>query len=225
MCCGQQALVLFYKIMYWRWWSVDETGFCGANPIKSQKVVAPVHRKGDYPRIIDASKNYKEHWTCVVCVSAAGQSIPAVWIVQNEGELTLSMTERILDGATPGTRIWNSRTRLLFFCSLHCRVSLTTDSIASGWINNILFARWIAFFYSQVSPPPSPAHPVVLFLDGHSTRFQPELMDWCLARGIHIIVGPPNSTAHGQVNDRTCFTMVKVTPFCVSHSHREFCGR
>lgn len=218
-----QALVVLFKILHLRWWSVDETGFCGANPIKSQKVIAPVHRKGDYPRLVDASKNYREHWTCIVAVSAGGQSIPAVWIVQNDGELTLVMIERILNGATPGTRVWSSRTHfsdhIHSFASSHPLFVLMANDgfVASGWINNVLFARWIAFFYSQVSPTPSPSNPVVLFLDGHGTRFQPELMEWCVEHGIHIIVGPPNSTAHGQVNDRTCFTMVKVTINLTSH--------
>ncbi len=104
---------------------MDETGFSGANPLQSQRVVAPRHKKGDYPSLLDASKSYKEHWTCVVAVSAGGQHIPPVWIAQHDGELTLPMMERILHGASPSTIVWSSRMYFLSILSVCLSICLS----------------------------------------------------------------------------------------------------
>ena len=72
-----------------------------------------------------------------------------------------------------------------------------------------LFSRWMVWFASQVGP--TAAKPVMLLVDGHSTRFQPELMQWCLDHHIHVLVSPANATAWCQVTDRTVFGELKVS--------------
>ncbi len=91
-----------------RMWSYDESGFCGANPIVNQRVVAPSHRRGDQPRLADASVDYRKHWTVGVCVNGAGSHIPPAWILQSKGVMGLEKMKDILEGAPPGSVLWNN---------------------------------------------------------------------------------------------------------------------
>jgi hypothetical protein len=85
----------------------------------------------------------------------------------------------------------------------------------SGWINHELFVLWLIHFTSCTNPRAD--SPVLLHLDGAPTRFQLEVIKWCRANHIHILISPAHSTAWAQVTDVTCFGVVKVClPFLLS---------
>ena len=89
-------------------WSFDESGFSGVHGVRGEKVVAPKHRAGDYPRTA-APDDYREHWTLGACVNARGQHIGPVWIVAaGEEEMTPAARGLLQAGAPKNSLVWNN---------------------------------------------------------------------------------------------------------------------
>lgn len=154
------------------------------------RVIAERHRKGDHPRYSDSS-GYRAHWTCCAAVNAIGQHIGPAWIMAQKGAaINPLLRAKILANAPKGSVLWASQ---------------------KGYINNTLFARYMVWFVSQIVPAATREKPAVLLLDGHGTRFQPELMRWVRDNHVRVIFCPPNSTAFIQVPDRTIFGPMKVS--------------
>ena len=170
------------------------------------RVVALKHRRGDNPR--STQQSYRRHWTLCAAVNAVGEHLGPVWILQRRGaDVSLELRAKILSKAPPGSILWSTgHARVLVPFAPPC---LTVyDGAASGHINGDLFAEWMTWFVSNVQP--SAQKHVLLILDGHSTRFNVELLQWTLDHHVHVVLTPPNSTAWSQVTDRTCFGVLKV---------------
>ena len=92
---------------------------------------------------------------------------------------------------------------------------LTLCPVETGHMSSELFSDYVHWFARQVK-----RRPQLLLVDGHATRFQPDLLEWCANEGIHLLCGPPNATAWTQVPDASVFGELKVNRlilFFVAH--------
>ena len=122
----------------------------------------------------------KSQITVLACGSAAGYTIPPM-VIFDRKSLKLEMTE----GEVPGT-----------FYGL-------SDN---GWMDSELFADWFKNHFLKHAPP---LRPLILMLDGHSSHYQPNLIQTAASEGIIIFCLPPHTTHLLQPLDNGTFGSLK----------------
>ena len=150
-------------------YNMDETWITSEE--RSLRVIVP-REWSTAPKITETDKTI--HYTLIFCISADGQFIPATVILP----------------------------KLQFFPGdindLH--EFLCWSASSSGWIDSEIYEKWV----KQVFVPAitikrtflrCPNHPVVLLLDGHSTRSSQEAKDTLAAANVFIIT-IPSHTSH-----------------------------
>lgn len=119
--------------------------------------------------------------TMALTVNAAGNSIPPFFLFPRK-----NMQTSFLDNVSSGS------------------VGLANDS---GWMCAPEFERYMRHFVSCVKP--TPASPVLLLLDNHSSHLSIEAIDIAVANGVHILSFPPHSSHKLQPLDVSVFGPVK----------------
>ena len=118
--------------------------------------------------------------TILACGNAAGYCIPPMVIFDRK-----SLNSDWAIGEVPGT-----------FYGL-------SDS---GWMDAELFEEWFKNHFLRHAPP---ARPLLLLLDGHSSHFQPELVQAAATEGVIIFCLPPHTTHLLQPLDNCAFGSLK----------------
>ena len=132
--------------------------------------ISTVHKPG---RVITELK-HKNLWaftsgekgkthTILTCVSASGQALPPMMIFPRK-----RLSDKLKEGAPAGT---------LFSC---------TDN---GWITREKYLEWIKFFLSNISP----ARPVLIIEDGHSSHISMEVIKLAQDNDIHPLCLPAHT--------------------------------
>ena len=103
--------------------------------------------------------------TVLACINAAGQFLPPMVIFKG-----VRNVPNLSKGALP-----NSLTRLS----------------QKGWINADLFFEWLQFFDKNISP----ARPVLLIMDSHSSHLSPQVLEYAKSHQI-ILFTIPAHTSH-----------------------------
>ena len=87
-------------------------------------------------------------------------------------------------------------------------------ALSNGWINSELFEGWFIehFLENAVS-----ARPLFLLLDGHSTHYQPRLLNLAKSHGVLIFCLPPHTTHESQPLDVGVFAPLKTEWTQVCH--------
>ena len=111
--------------------------------------------------------------TVVACVSATGQSIPPLVIWKRK---TISV--EMANGEIPGTQYGFSQ---------------------NGWMQSNLFNSWLKKHFIRYAPA---SRPLLLLLDGHSSHYHLETIDFAAENGV---VLPPNTTHLTQPLDKGVF--------------------
>lgn len=122
----------------------------------------------------------KSQITVVGCVSATGQAIPP-FVIFDAKCLNIEWTK----GEVPGT---------------------TYGLSTKGWIDSELFRGWLVdhFLKNAVA-----ARPLVLLLDGHSSHYQPELIQFAKEHDIILFCLPPHTSHESQPLDVSVFGPLK----------------
>ena len=154
-------------------YNCDETGMpLGAT---SNKVVAKVNSKP-----CSIISNDKTHITVLLCVSAAGVSLPPFVIFKRK-----TMNQELAIGEVPGTLYGVSE---------------------NGWITQQLFKELFHRHFLAFIPN---ARPVVLLMDGHSTHYCPDTIRMAAACKVVLCTLPPHTTHLTQPLDKGCFASLK----------------
>ena len=115
----------------------------------------------------------KSQVTVLVCASASGYVLPPHIIFRQSG-----LNKEWLVGEVPDTKY-----------------SLTE----SGWVNSAVFEGW---FFEHFIPFAPAVRPLLLLLDGHSSHYNPAVIQTAAANGIILFCFPPNTTHLTQPLDR-----------------------
>jgi len=75
-----------------------------------------------------------------------------------------------------------------------------------GWVDSELFRGWLEehFLAHAVG-----AQPILLLLDGHSSHYQPQLIEHAKKFGVIIFCLPPHTTYESQPLDASVFKSLK----------------
>ena len=84
-----------------------------------------------------------------------------------------------------------------------------------GWINRELFYDW---FHKHFLALISPARPVLLLMDGHSSHYSPDVIRAAAEEKVILFTLPPHSTHLTQPLDRSCFSPLKTYWKKVAHN-------
>ena len=122
----------------------------------------------------------KAQITILACANAAGYCIPSMVIFDRK-----SLNPDWAIGEVPGT-----------FYGL-------SDS---GWMDTELFDEWFKHHFLRHAPP---ARPLLLLLDGHSSHYQPDLVQAAAAEGVILFCLPPHTTHILQPLDNCAFGSLK----------------
>ena len=125
-------------------------------------------------------------------------------------DASAELRARVLAHAPPDSVLWTTGNQSLSSVSSAAAV-VTMCCLASGHINGDLFAEWMTWFVTNVRP--TVTKPVLLVLDGHTTRFTVDMLQWALDHHVHVVLTHPNSTAWSQVTDRSCFGVLKAIAY------------
>ena len=149
--------------------------------------------------------NQKGQTTVLACTCAAGYALPP-FVIFNRKTLNAKATE----GEVPGT-----------FYGLS----------SSGWMTQDLFYHWFEQQFLQYAPQ---IRPLILFMDGHSSHYNPSTIKLAAKNRVLLFALPPNTTHLTQPLDRACFAPLKAAwrhechQFYTSHpgrvvTHLDFC--
>lgn len=122
----------------------------------------------------------KVHITVLVCSSAAGNTIPRMVIFDRK-----FLNPELTIGEVPGTYY-----------------GLSDNS----WIDTHLFNQWFCYHVLKYAPS---CRPLLLLLDGHSSHFQPAVVEMAAAEEVIIFCLPPHSTHITQPLDNGAFSALK----------------
>ena len=155
--------------------NMDETGM-PLDP-KSMKCVAPRGAK----TVLAPSSGDKTQITVVACVSASGQRMPPL-VILNRKRLPPYFSQ----GEVPETR---------YACT------------PKGWMDQITFYKWFKGLFLRFAPS---VRPLLLLLDGHSSHYCPETIRLAASERVILFVLPPNMTHLLQPLDKGGFGPLKV---------------
>ena len=154
--------------------NVDETGM----PL-DPKAPKTIHLRGKKDTH-STSSGTKVQITVVGCVSAAGQSLPPMIILDRK-----TLNPVLAEGEIPGT---------LYGLS------------SKGWMDGILFEHWFSRHFLRYVPS---SRPILLLLDGHSSHFSPRAVELAAKEKIIVFTLPPNTTHLTQPLDKGIFGPLK----------------
>ena len=123
----------------------------------------------------------KAHITTLVCASAAGYAIPPMVIFDRK-----RLNPQLTIGDVPGTHYG------------------LTDN---GWMTAHLFHEWFCHHFLRYVPS---CRPLLLLLDGHSSHYQPAVVEMAAAEGVIIFCLPPHTTHISQPLDNGAFAALKL---------------
>jgi len=132
----------------------------------------------------------KAQITVVGCVSAGGSCLPPMVIWDRK-----TLSPELTVGEVPGTIYGLSK---------------------KGWIDQELFEVWFLNHFLRYA---SPARPLLLLLDGHSSHFCPETIQAAAKEQVILFVLPPNTTHLTQPLDKGCFGPLKAKWREVCHAY------
>ena len=118
--------------------------------------------------------------TVVACCNASGGVIPPL-VIFNRKFLKPEYTY----GEVPGTAYALSE---------------------NGWITGKIFDDWFHSHFLCYAPP---VRPILLMLDGHSSHYNPTVIESAAEEGVIIFCLPPNTTHLTQPLDKGCFSPLK----------------
>ena len=144
------------------------------------KPLTTIHCRGE-KNPFSVSSGSKSQVTVVACVSATGQSIPPLVIWKRK---TISV--EMANGEIPGTQYGFSQ---------------------NGWMQSNLFNSWLKKHFIRYAPA---SRPLLLLLDGHSSHYHLETIDFAAENGVIIFVLPPNTTHLTQPLDKGVFGPFKI---------------
>ena len=121
----------------------------------------------------------KHQITVVACGSATKHIIPPMIIFQSK-----NLKREWLNNEVAGT------------------VYATSDT---GWINAPLFSKWFDHFLMHAVP----GRPLLLLLDGHSTRYSPDIIAKAMEQNVIIFTLPPHSSQDTKPLDVGVFGPLK----------------
>ena len=78
-----------------------------------------------------------------------------------------------------------------------------------GGVTGDLGVRWIRGCLQPAVPDISPENPAILIMDGHGSHFTLELLSYCRAIGLHVVLRPPHTTHLLQGEDVQHFAVFK----------------
>ena len=127
-----------------------------------------------------ATSGDKSQLTVLACASASGYAMPPL-IIFDRKRLKPDHTQ----GELLGTAYGFSK---------------------KGWIDSEIFDEWFEDHFLTHVPP---VRPLLLLLDGHSSHYQPSVIQKAAEKGIIMFCLPPHTTHLSQPLDRTCFSPLK----------------
>ena len=77
---------------------------------------------------------------------------------------------------------------------------------AKGWVDSELFRGWLMDHFLQYAVA---ARPLLLVLDGHSSHYQPELVQYAKEKDVILFCLPPHTTHESQPLDISVFKPLK----------------
>ena len=122
----------------------------------------------------------KTQITVLSSCSAAGYALPP-FVIFDRKSLKLELTV----GEVPGTVYGLS---------------------SKGWIDGELFELWFTHHFLAYAPP---VRPLLFLMDGHSSHFQPDVINRAAAEGVIMFCLPPHTTHLTQSLDKGCFGPLK----------------
>ena len=123
----------------------------------------------------------KSQITVLSCCSAAGYAIPPLVIFDRK-----SLKTELTTGEVPGTVYGLSK---------------------KGWIDGDLFDLWFHKHFLAYAPP---VRPLLFLMDGHSSHFQPSVIQRAAEERVIVFCLPPHTTHLTQPLDKGCFGPLKV---------------
>ena len=111
----------------------------------------------------------KSQITVIGCVSASGQAIPP-FVIFDSKRLNKQWTYGEVNGTTYGMS-------------------------TKGWVDSELFRGWLTDHFLQFAVA---ARPLLLVLDGHSSHYQPELVQYAKEKDVILFCLPPHTTHESQ---------------------------
>ena len=122
----------------------------------------------------------KTQVTVLACCNAAGYALPPFVILDR-----MSLKPELTVGEVPGTVYGLSK---------------------KGWIDGDLFELWFARHFLSHAPP---VRPLLLLVDGHSSHFEPSVIQRAASEGVILFCLPPHTTHLTQPLDKGCFGPLK----------------
>ena len=123
----------------------------------------------------------KSQITVLSCCSAAGYALPPFVIFDR-----VHLRPEFAEGEVPGTVYGLSK---------------------KGWIDGALFESWFARHFLAHAPP---VRPLLLLMDGHSSHFNPSVVERAAEEGVIMFTLPPHTFHLTQPLDKGCFGPLKV---------------
>ena len=122
----------------------------------------------------------KSQITVIGCVSASGHAIPP-FVIFDSKSLNKEWTKGEVNGITYGMS-------------------------NKGWVDSELFCGWLTDHFLQFAVA---ARPLLLVLDGHSSHYQPELVQYAKEKDVILFCLPPHTTHESQPLDISVFKPLK----------------
>ena len=166
----------------------DESGF---EFEAINKIVAAARGAKHVPRV---SNGQHKKVTVLVCASAAGNSIPPMFIFKSPSG---GVPNGIQEGSPAGTLFAGQK---------------------SGWIEKDLFLQWFKELFLKCIPP---ERPVLLLVDGHKAHVTAELIETATANKVLVFCLPAHSSHLLQPLDLSLFGPLKRgwVQACAAFSH------
>ena len=126
----------------------------------------------------------KTQITVLACCNAAGYALPPFVIFDR-----MSLKPEPTVGEVPGTVYGLSK---------------------KGWIDGDLFELWFARHFLSHAPP---VRPLLLLVDGHSSHFEPSVIQRAASEGVILFCLPPHTIHLTQPLDQGCFGPISLKVF------------
>ena len=134
----------------------------------------------EYKHVSCMRSNDKSQITVVACCNASGNVILPLVVFDRK-----FLKPEYTHGEVPGT------------------VYALSDS---GWINAKIFDNWFHNHFLCYAPP---VRPILLMLDGHSSHYNPSVIEAAAEEGVIIFYLPPHTIHLTQPLDKGCFAPLK----------------
>ncbi|KIM43647.1 hypothetical protein M413DRAFT_68926, partial [Hebeloma cylindrosporum] len=86
---------------------------------------------------------------------------------------------------------------------------LSLSATENGWTDGGLAFDWMTKDFDQQTKDKAAGETRVLLMDGHSSHFTADLLEYCLANNIEVYRYPPHCTHALQGLDVICFAKMK----------------